>query len=81
MFLVKTTIDNLNEKVQERNAEAVRERERVTTILQQNEGIASLQNNLNDLGGKIGQVVSIVNDLASRQNNRDDSLVNEVQAK
>lgn len=81
MFLVKTTIENLNEKVQERNAEAVRERERVTTLLQQNEGISSLQNNLSDLGGKIGQVVSIVNDLASRQNDRDESLVNAVQAK
>lgn len=50
-------------------------------IIRQNESIASLQNNLNELGGKIGQVVSVVNDLASRHTDRDDSMVQEVQAK
>lgn len=81
IYAVKTTIEHLNEKAQERDAEAVRERERATTILQQNESIELLQNTVNEFGGQIGQVVKIVNDLASQQNNRDDLLTKELQTK
>lgn len=59
----------------------MRERERATTILQQNESIELLQNTVNEFGGQIGQVVKIVNDLASQQNNRDDLLTKKLQAK
>lgn len=81
MSSVNTTITQLNEKVQERDAEAVRERERATTILQQNESIASLQKTVSDFGGQIAQVVKVVGDLASQQSSRDDSSAKDMQAK
>lgn len=81
MCAVQTTIERLNEKVQERDAEAVRERERTTMILQQNESIALLQATVNEFGGQVGHVVKTLNDFASQRNNQDDSLSQEIQGK
>lgn len=78
---VKTTISQLNEKVQERDTEVLRERDRLTMMFQQNESIALLQNTVTAFEGQIGQVVKTVNDLAFKQINQDDSSAKEIQAK
>lgn len=63
----------LNQKIQEREAEILRERETGQVLLQQQDSIAMIQDTLKIFGTQIEEAVSKVNELASRQSQQGDT--------
>lgn len=74
-------IESLNQKIQERDADILRERETAGALLQQNASITSIQDTLQNFGTQIEGIVSKVNEIASDKNPQNHLKGGEMDAK
>lgn len=78
---VNNQIENLNHKIQEREADVMRERETAQALLQQNGSINNINETLKIFGAQIEGVVGKVNEVAAQQYQHDDQSAREVHVK
>lgn len=69
----ENSIASLNQKVQEREAEVLRERETAQALLRQQDSITAVQDTLKIFGIQIEEAVSKVNEATSLQSQQDDT--------
>ncbi|KAJ4418071.1 hypothetical protein N0V82_005825 [Gnomoniopsis sp. IMI 355080] len=74
-------IEILNQKVQEREADVMRERETAQVLLRQNDSIRNIQNTLSTFKAQIEEVVGKLNEGTVQQNQQDDQSAKEVHVK
>lgn len=74
-------IESLNQIIQERDADILRERETSGVLLLQNTSITSIQDTLQNFGTQIEGIVSKVNEIVSHQNHQDDVKAGEMHTK
>lgn len=80
-LLVNHQIESLNQKLEERETDIVRERDTAHALLLQNGSITNIQDTLKTFGEKIEEVVNKVNEVAAQQYQQDDQSVKDVHLK
>lgn len=78
---VHDKIEALNEKVRERDADLVRERETAQALLQRNGNIGGVQETLISFGAQIEEVVGKVDTVVAGQYRQDDQSVKDTNTK
>lgn len=78
---VNNQIEGLNHKVQEREADVVRERETAKTLLDQKENINNIQDTLKTFGKQIEEVVGKVNAVVAQRFDSDDQPAKDMNMK
>lgn len=78
---VNNQIDGLNRKVQEREADIVRERETAKTLLDQKKNINNIQDTLKIFGQQIDEVAGTVNAVVAQRYDSDDQSAKDMNMK